>query len=218
MTILEAIKNRHAVRNYTDKAISNEIILELNRSIEECNREGNLRMQLITDDKDAFSGFKARLGKFKGVHNYIALVGMKCDDLEENVGYYGERIALTAQQLGLNTCWVAVTYNKRKCKATILENEAMICVLSIGYGSTQGVSHKSKIMEQLCTISDDTPEWFQKGMEAAMLAPTAMNKQDFLFTLHGNEVHIESHGNYAKVDLGILKYHFEKGAGDNTFK
>ena len=43
---------------------------------------------------------------------------------------------------------------------------------------------------------------------------TAMNQQKFRFTLNGNQVSAKAGiGFYAKVDLGIVKYHFEVGAG-----
>jgi hypothetical protein len=54
--------------------------------------------------------------KFTGVQNYIALIGKKSSSLEEQAGYYGEQLVLTAQQLGLNTCWVAMTVSKGTVK------------------------------------------------------------------------------------------------------
>lgn len=62
------------------------------------------------------------------------------------------------------------------------------------------------------------PEWFEKGMKSALLAPTATNQQKFLFTLDQNHVSVRSTGGfYSKVDLGIVKYHFEVGAGIENF-
>lgn len=74
---------------------------------------GKMRIQLVTDEPEAFRGFLARRGHFVGVRNYIAFVGQKDDTLDERTGYYGERLVLLAQQLGLNTCWVAATYRKK---------------------------------------------------------------------------------------------------------
>lgn len=220
MELIEAIENRHSVRNYLDKPIDDELIIELQTEIETCNQESGLHIQLITNDAEAFSGFKAHYGKFTNVRNYICMVGKKGEDLDEKVGYYGERIVLKAQRLGLNTCWVALTYSKRKSKCSINKGEKLLCVISLGYGATQGVAHKSRSMDALCKIyNDDTPEWFIKGMEAAMLAPTAINQQKFRFTLSGDSVNAESMGGpYSNVDLGIVKYHFEIGAGSNNFK
>lgn len=218
MDINEAIKNRHAVRSYLDKPIPSDIIGALNAEISECNRESGLNIQLVTDEPDAFGGFMAHYGKFSGVKNYIALIGQKAPDTDEKIGYYGERIAIKAQQLGLNTCWVAMSFSKNKSRCTVNKGEKLVCVLSLGYGETQGIAHKSKPMEQLCSISGDMPNWFKNGMESAMLAPTAMNQQKFLFSFDGEKVTVRSTGGfYSKVDLGIVQYHFEVGSGKKIF-
>lgn len=213
MTLMEAIENRHAVRAYEDREIAQDVVLELKKEINEINMKISSAIQLITNDDEVFKGLMAHYGGFRGVKNYIALVGTKCDDLEEKMGYYGEQLVLKAQQLGLNTCWVAATYKKKNSKAVIGENQELVCVIALGYGKTQGIPHKSKPMEKLCRAEGGIPEWFRKGMEAAMLAPTGLNKQDFLIILEGNEVRFQALGSkYAKIDLGIVKYHFEIGA------
>lgn len=213
MTILEAIEQRHSVRTYQNKPIEASIIQELNQEIEACNREGDLSIQLITDDPDVFKGLLAHYGGFRNVSNYIALVGPAGDSLDEAAGYYGERLVLKAQQLGLNSCWVAATYKKGRCRAVIKENQKMVCIIAIGYGATQGAPHKSKPMEKLCQATGDMPQWFKDGMHAAILAPTAMNQQKFLITLDGDQVSYSTKkGAYANVDLGIAKYHFLAGA------
>lgn len=221
MTILEAIKERHSVRSYLDKKIPEDIIAKLQEEISACNRESGLSIQMITEEPKAFGGFMAHYGKFSGVQNYIALIGPKASDLDEKAGYYGERIALLAQVLGLNTCWVALTFSKNitKNKCKIGKGEKLACVLTLGYGETQGVPHKSKPMSEVCALSEEMPKWVRNGMEAALHAPTAVNQQQFLFTIAGNEVSAKATGGfYSKIDLGIVKYHFEIGAGVDNFK
>lgn len=219
MTILEAMERRHAVRSYLDKPIPADILAALRAEVETCNAESGLHIQLVTDEPKAFDGFMAHYGKFSGVKNYFALVGKKGDGLDEALGYYGERLALKAQMLGLNTCWVAMTYSKRKCGAVIDAGEKLVIVIPVGYGATQGTAHKSKPMERLCSVSGAMPDWFRGGMEAAMLAPTAMNQQKFLLTLQGDAVQAKATGGfYSKVDLGVVKYHFELGAGKENFR
>jgi len=216
MTIQEAMKARHSVRSYTEQKISPEAISRLTEEINACNKESGLHIQLVTDEPKAFDGMMAHYGKFSGVRNYIALIGEKNDRLEERAGYYGERIALLAQTLGLNTCWVAMTFSKGTVKksCTIGRNEKLACVISLGCGVTQGVPHKSKTMESLCQTDGTMPDWFRAGMEAALLAPTAVNQQKFLITLSGGQVSAKSLGGfYSMIDLGIVKYHFEIGSG-----
>ncbi len=219
MNIMEAISSRHSVRSYQEKPISDEIIRELQEEIVVCNKESGLNIQLVTNEKNAFDGFMAHYGKFSGVQNYIALIGKKSAELDEKIGYFGERIAIKAQMLGLNTCWVAMTMSKGVVKknCTVASGKKLVCALSLGYGTTQGVPHKSKPMDELCSVTDK-PDWFIKGMESAMLAPTAMNQQKFIITLDGNKVNAKSKGGfYSMVDIGIVKYHFEVGAGKENF-
>ena len=122
---------------------------------------------------------------------------------------------LKAQAMGLNTCWVALTFTKVKSAYTLDEGEKLAAVISLGHGATQGVPHKSKPMEEVAKADGPMPGWFRAGMEAVLLAPTAVNQQKFLFTLEadGRVSAQPGHAFYVKMDLGIAKYHFEVGAG-----
>lgn len=218
MDILTVMSERHSVRRYSDKPIEKDKIEALNQAVERCNKEGGLNIQLVTDEPRAFTGALASYGNFKGVCNYIVLVGKKANDLEERVGYYGELLVLLAQLLGLNTCWVALTFSKRRAKFEINKGEKLVCVISLGYGATQGKPHKNRPVEEICSGYETSPEWFKSGVNAAMLAPTAINQQKFTFALDGNAVTAKAlKGPYSNVDLGIVKYHFELGAGKENF-
>ncbi|MGN0508662.1 MAG: nitroreductase family protein [Ruminococcus sp.] len=218
MDLTEAIKNRHSVRQYEERAVEKEILNALQTEIEACNKEGNLHIQLVTNEPKAFDSFMAHYGKFSGVTNYIALIGKKSDGLDELCGYYGERLVLKAQQLGLNTCWVAMSYKKVNGAFQINKGEKLTVVISLGYGKTQGAQHKSKPAEAVSNLDENSPEWFKSGVESALLAPTAMNQQKFTLTLNNGKVTAKSGtGFYSKIDLGIVKYHFEIGAGKENF-
>lgn len=212
MDILEIMKARHSVRQYSRKKIENEKKEILIALVKQCNKESGLNIQIIFDEPKCFDSRMAHYGKFSGVENYIALVGKKGTDLEEKAGYYGERLVLKAQELGLNTCWVAMTHGKSAAK--VEKGEKLACIIALGYGNTQGVAHKNKSLEQLCNCATVMPDWFSKGMEAALLAPTAMNQQKFYFTLEGEKVFAKAgRGFYTRMDLGIVKYHFEAVTG-----
>lgn len=218
MNLMEAMEQRHSVRSYNDKKIEGEVKEKLEQEIRECNKESGLHLQLVLNEPRAFDGFMAHYGKFSGVTNYIAMIGPKGKDLEEKVGYYGERLVLYTQQLGLNTCWVAMTYSKIKSAFVVNPGEKLCLVIAIGYGSSDGVAHRSKTEGEVSATKGNAPEWFQKGVKASLLAPTAMNQQKYKFTLNGNRVAAESgKGFYTRIDLGIAKYHFEAGAGKENF-
>ena len=219
MDLTQAMEQRHAVRSYEDRPIAPEAQEALLESIAQCNRESGLHIQLVLDEPKGFSGLLAHYGKFSGVKNYIALIGKKSPDLDEACGYYGEKLVLRAQQLGLNTCWVAMTYSKIKTAFQIDAGEKLCLVISIGYGQTQGVPHQSKPRESVMKVESSPPAWFLQGIDAALLAPTAMNQQKFTFSLQGNTVSAKAGiGFYSKIDLGIAKYHFEVGAGKENFR
>lgn len=214
MELLEALKARHSVRQYTDKPIDSEILAALQSEIEICNQEGDLHIQLVTNEPKAFDCFMAHYGKFSGVKNYFALVGKIGGRLDELCGYYGERLVLKAQQLGLNTCWVAMSYQKIPGAFQVADGERLTVVISLGYGKTQGVTRKSKSAEAVSNADSSSPDWFRAGVEAALLAPTAMNQQKFTLSyLDGRVAAKAKAGFYTKIDLGIVKYHFEIGAG-----
>lgn len=219
LELYEAMRQRHSVRSYTSKKIEGKIKEELTEYIRQCNKESGLNMQLVLNEPKAFSGFMAHYGKFTGVQNYIAVIGPKGPALDEKCGYYGEKIVLYAQQLGLNTCWVALTYTKTKGAFCIEAGEKLVLVIAIGYGAAHGIAHKSKSPEAVSNINSTSPEWFKKGVAAALLAPTAMNQQKFTLALTGSKVTATAgRGFHTKLDLGIIKYHFEIGAGTKSFE
>ena len=216
MEALELMKQRHSVRQYKPRAIEPEKRAALNDLCSELNQKAELSIQIVYDEPNCFDSFMAHYGKFSGVHNYIALIGKKSPKLEETLGRCGEQLVLKAQELGLNTCWVAMTHGKSR--AVVGPGEKQVCLISLGYGETQGVAHKSKPMQALCRCAEPIPEWFEKGMTAAMLAPTAMNQQKFRFELRADGTVKAACGSgfYTKLDLGIVKYHFEAVTGKKT--
>ena len=225
MTIQEAIEARHSVRAYKDQPMADEVAKQLEEEIAVVNQKGNLHVQLIRNEPKAFQGTMAKYGKFRNANNYIVMAGKKAEDLDERVGYYGEHLVLLAQTLGLNTCWVGLSYSKVPGTYVLEEGEKIACYIAIGYGETQGVGHKIKTVGQVSNASDATPSWFRKGVEAALLAPTAVNQQKFSFEYVGvkdgrHQVSAKkgfSMIGYTKMDLGIAKYHFEIGAGKVNF-
>jgi nitroreductase len=226
MTLEEAIEARHSVRAYKEQPLAENVVKVLEEKIAVLNREGKLHIQLIQNEPKAFLGTMAKYGKFRNVGNYIVMAGQKADDLDERVGYYGEQLVLLAQTLGLNTCWVGLSYSKVSGTYELGEDEKIACYIAIGYGESQGVSHKIKTVEQVSNASDITPLWFKKGIEAALLAPTAVNQQKFSFEYIGmrnyrHQVRAKkgfSLIGFTKMDLGIAKCHFEIRAGKENFE
>lgn len=205
MQMLDLMKERHSVRQYSDKKIEGDVKSKLNKYVASINEESGLSMQIFYNEPNCFNSMLAHYGKFSNVKNYIAIVGKK--EEQEKSGYYGEKLVLKCQELGLNTCWVALTHGKVNVQTK--PQQKLLILIALGYGTNTGVAHKSKPIKELCK-EDAYPEWFMKGMEAVSLAPTAMNQQKFLFEIKNGQVYAKAlRGFYSKIDLGIVKYHFE---------
>ena len=225
MTLLEAIQARHSVRRYKDTPLPADVIETLLQKISEVNAEGDLHIQLVTDEPKGFNSI-LNYGTFSGVKNYFVVAGKKADDLDERAGYYGEQLVLLAQQLGLNTCWAGLTYQKVAGTYSLNEGEKIVCYIALGYGETQGKERKHKPVREISNACDLTPKWFIKGVEAAQLAPTAVNQQKFFIEYvgikEGNRHKVSAKATfsimgYTQLDLGIVKLHFEIGAEKESF-
>ena len=214
------------MRKYTGDPIPESVLTALREKIDEVNRIGNLHVQLVTDEPKSFSGLMA-YGAFSGVNSYLVMAGKKDDSLDERIGYYGEQLVLLAQTLGLNSCWAGASYKKIPGTYVLEDDEKIGCYIAIGFGINQGNSHKIKTRGDVSNASDLTPAWFNKGVDAALLATTAVNQQKFYFEYLGKKGDGKpkvsakptfSMIGYAKMDLGITKYHFEVAAGKENFQ
>lgn len=221
MDLIEAIRQRHSVRKYTGRPIDKATADTLRSAIESANAESGLNIQLVLNEPKAFASKIHTYGTFSGVNDYLVMAAPKGKQWEEKIGYYGEKIVLLAQTLGLNTCWVGLTYKKIPGAFSLREGDIVHCEIALGYGESQGVQHPMKPAEKFFEADGEVPEWFKAGLEAALLAPTAVNQQKFKFILHdGNKVEPKtffSPWGYTIIDLGIVKYHFEIGAGKEKF-
>lgn len=213
MEYLRVMRQRHSVRQYRDDPIPDGIRDALSREVARQNALGGLHMQLLFDEPTCFDSLIAHYGRFVGVRDYLAIVGPKGPDLQECAGYYGERIVLLAQSLGLNSCWVGMTHGRSR--ATVAAGEKLAILIALGYGKTDGVAHHSKPMSELCQVDGGIPDWFRLGMEAAMLSPTAVNQQKFIISYkeHALTADISGAGFFTHVDLGIVKNDFELASG-----
>ena len=221
MELIDAIKARHSVRKYSEQPIETAKVDVLKDAVGRINAQTGLNIQLVLDEPKAFSSGMWKYGQFSGVKNYFVMAAPKSREAEEEIGYFGEELVLLSQTLGLNTCWVGLTYKKIPGTFTLREGDVVHCVIALGYGATSGTQHPQKKAENFYECEGVPPQWFKDGLEAALLAPTAVNQQKFKFILHpGNVVEARtsfSMAGYVNIDLGIVKYHFEIGAGKDNF-
>ena len=207
MQIMDLIKQRHSVRKYQDIKIEEDKRKELNSYIEKCNKESGMNIRICYDEPKAFENPNVHYGWFVNAKNYIALVGTD----EELAGYYGEKIVLKAQELGLNTCWVVLTYDKKKVNVSLKDNEKLICVITIGYGIHNGRERNSKTVDEVLSLTGEKPVWLDEAVQACLLAPTARNQQKFKIICENGSCQIikSEESEYNNIDIGIVKCHFD---------
>lgn len=216
MTLKDAMQARHTVRRYLNKPIPAEIIAQLNERAASCNSKLGLAIEFVAGDSHGVNTFGSIMSK--GADNYFALCGNPAPDLDERLGYASSDLMLFAQTLGLNTWWVGGTYNKKNVLSKVAKGLAIAGILITGFGENQGIPHKSKAISKVYAYNGEPPAWFMQGIEAALLAPTALNRQSFFIEGDGNTVGITcNNGAFSGVDKGIVKHHFELGAGSDNF-
>lgn len=218
--LMALLAARHSVRSFTDRPIAGTVLALLQQEVTACNERFGLNIQLCLDNPQAFDSRLAHYGSFRNVRNHLALVGPGRPDLDEACDQAGQRLVLLAQELGLNTCWVALTYRKKGSAAQVRAGEKFACSIAIGYGESAGAAHKVKELEKIGRTEagalGEAPAWFTAGLEAAQLAPTAVNQQRFRFELAADGRTVRARAlpavSCGKIDLGIVKLHFELGA------
>ena len=213
MSEIDAIKERHSVRNYEAKKIEADKVEKIRARIEELNKEGNLHLQFMENAGKTYNKLFNKVAGLGSAPSVIACVGIDDETLEQRVGYYGEKLVLFIQELGLNTCW-AGTFNQKNIGAEVGDDEKLVISIAVGYGKDKGKPHKSKSPEQVIEAKGDRPYWFNKGVDMALLAPTAINQQKFTIRLNEDESvdFVDKGGIFSQVDLGIVRCHFEIGA------
>lgn len=220
MITVETIRERHSVREYDGKPLARVEFDALGAVVRECARESSLDIQLVGDNPEVFNVI-ARFGLIRGCRTYVAFVvddakarGVAAD---EAIGYWGQKIVLAAQDMGFNTCWCALC-SRKKSHAVVAPGKKVRLVIAVGHGKTQGFSRKTKSVEALSSVEcAKAPAWFAAAMEAAQLAPTAMNNQNFKITLlsDGKTVRIDAPKSGLNViDEGIVRCNFEIAANE----
>lgn len=223
MITVETIRERHSVREYDGKPLAQAEFDALGALVEECARESGLDIQLVGDNPEVFNVI-ARFGLIRGCRTHVAFVvdDDKAGDatraaVDEAIGYWGQKIVLAAQDMGLNTCWCALC-SRKKSRADVAPGKKVRLVIAAGHGKTQSFPRKTKSIGALSSVEcAKAPAWFAAAMEAAQLAPTAMNNQDFKITLlsDGKTVRIDApQSGLNVIDKGIVRRNFEIAANE----
>lgn len=226
----KAIDERYSRRAFLPKPL--EHAKKLRERMEIYNQKSGLHIRLVENDQDVMKGISAGYGLFSGVRHFFAMAGKQDEPhLNEKVGYWGERLVLDAELLGLGTCWVGGTFHKEICeeKIGLTPEEKLVCIILVGSVPKQktikesmvrlAVRHARKPLDELYT-AEELDESFLDGMRAVRKAPSAFNRQPvhFLYRNHTVFPQVPDPGSFQGIDLGIAMLHFEIGShADSRF-
>ncbi len=235
-----AIPRRRARRRYSRVPLEAEQIAQLQRVCKEFRPFPQVRAELITESPDeVLRGIVASYGKVKGAPAVFAFVGDVNDpNINEKVGYTGEGIILEATAMGLGTCWVGGTVFFRRgvteARVGAGKNDKVWAVSPVGHAvegfTTEekamtgfGLAHRRKPLRELVKGLDEKAwsGWIKAGLEAARLAPSAVNRQPWRFYVEPDSVTVSSDnslfewGISKRLDCGIAMLHIEVAALDS---
>jgi len=230
MTLHQAANERRSRRKYLDQAIAPQMQETLRGFAQEYGKAGDMRIELVFDDGKAFAGFRKSYGLLTGVQHYAGLIAKRgCPVAEEKMGYFGEMFMLQAVALGLGTCWVGGSFRREDCPFELADDEQLYCTITLGHCAPndnvrerfiQTMTHRrSKRAEDMMAVAGvDAPDWFVAGVRAVERAPSAVNKQPWMFTYQDHTARVTLVNSRSWVDLGIAKLHFALAAGEGAWQ
>jgi hypothetical protein len=229
------IFKRHSRRQYTSTMPAADLLQIIRSSCREFRPFPGARVELATESPDSiFRGALGSYGKVKDAPAYLVMVGNTHEAQHQaHCGFTGEGIILEATALGLSTCWVGGFFNPAAAAKQVHINpgEQILAVSPLGYSRENKTfeekilsgfarSYKRSPVSSLVDGLDQSvwPGWLSMSLEAARLAPSAMNRQPWRFTVEKNSITLSTapglseFGVSKRLDCGIAMLHFELAA------
>ncbi|MFZ7101473.1 MAG: nitroreductase family protein [Peptococcaceae bacterium] len=232
----QAIYKRRSRRQFSNKSLSGEHLDNICDFITENNRRfQDVRTQVVMEEPEqVFKGVIGSYGKIRNAPAYLAFIGQADNPyVQEQIGYMGEAVILEATSLGLATCWVGGFFKPEVAASQIAlqEREKVFAVTPLGY-APQDYSLREKVFSGLAQSGnrkellsmttgleqEQWPLWIQTALALARLAPSAVNRQPWTFTVEKDAVKVsvagsqDTHGISKRLDCGIAMLHLEVGA------
>lgn len=230
-----AIKQRRSRRQFGPRPLESKTLAQTNSICNDFQPFTGARAVFVTDKPETvFKGAIGPYGKIKNAPAFVAFIGnMENPNVQEHVGYTGEGIILEAETMNLATCWVAGFFRRKIVESLIRigNNERVMAITPIGYAAKRqsleerlmtgfGLSHKRKKLSGLVTGLDESewPNWIKLALEAARLAPSAVNRQPWRFKVEPDSVTVSvntigrEYGLSKRLCCGIAMLHIEVAA------
>jgi len=213
-TAKEIIRKRKSIRKYDLNPLDVSVIKEVQSQIE------NLK-PLYPDIKYTIK----IVSKAKGLLNvkaphYLIFQSEKKEGYLENIGFVGQQLDLYLSGAGLGSCWLGTAKPSKK-EASDLNN-----VLGISFGNPAEPLYRELAdfkRKPLADISEGSDE----RLEAARLAPSGINAQNWYFIAEAGNIHCYRkkanpilgfiYDKLACIDLGIAICHIAEESENFSF-
>jgi nitroreductase len=229
------ITKRRSRRRFTTGLLSKDLLEQVRIFCNSFQPFPHVRVVLIPQPpKKIFRGALGPYGKIKGAQSVIAFIGnMISPHVQEQVGYTGEGVILEMTALKLDTCWVGGFFRPEVVRlfTEIKEHERVLAVTPIGYAAEKlsieerlmtgfGLTHHRRPLKDLVTGLEESvwPPWIKAALEAARLAPSAVNRQPWRFHVETNSITVSVNrfalefGLSKRLCCGIAMLHIEVAA------
>lgn len=249
-SIEESVKKRYSVRNYKEQ----EVELDKRKAIESFvnsldNPFGKKVNFHYLDNREMKDEEKlGTYGVIKGAMQYIGTT-IKLEPMAlEALGYELEAVILYLAHLGLGTCWLGGTFNRKGfAKAMNIEEDEIFPIITpYGYAATK--KHMKEIVMRKMIKADQRKEWNQLfyindfqtpltkekagdlevPLEMVRLGPSASNKQPWRILIKDNACHFYEYKqpgysdsfpyDIQRVDMGIAAAHFDFSVKEKGLK
>ena len=235
----EAVSKRYSVRNYTDEKIKAEEQSLVRSFVSSLDNPFGQKVNFHYLDKKSTEDEKilGTYGVIKGASQYIGTT-IKLEKMAlESLGYEMETLILYLASLGIGTCWLGGTFNRKGfAKAMDIGEDAAekkhIKEMKIRKMITE---KKKKKWEDLFfkdnfDISLDKKE--AKDLEFPLkmlrLAPSASNKQPWRIVIKDDSCHFYEYKepgysdrfpyDIQRIDMGIAAAHFDLAMNEKNIK
>lgn len=213
MTLYDAIFTRRSVRSYKMEPVDASVLAEIPRVLAEIpplfpNIGTCVKIVDRVTKRERVGGLCNVAAPY-----YAALYSERKEHAELNAGYIMEYLSLYLESRGIGTCFLGMAAKKDVQEAA--EGRSFVILLAFGLPKTEGVRKEYEAcrlsLEELCAWKEEPKAWVCQVLEAARMAPSAMNAQPWRFAVYKNRLHVFSrkplegkHSRLQALNFGIM--------------
>lgn len=188
----EIIRKRKSIRKYNlaplDAATLEKVQAHI-MSIKPLYPDVNYSVEIVNKTKGIFN--------VKAPH-YLIFGSEEKDGAYENIGFIGQQLDLFFSESGIGSCWLGASKPEAK------EESALSFVICMAFGKPAEPLHRD-ISEFKRKPLNEVSEGIDKRLEAARLAPSAVNAQNWYFAAKNGIIHC-----YRKKSNPLLGFIYNK--------